>query len=81
MVIGSQGGRPTHPNWYLNLQANPDVGVQVKGDVFTAASRTAEAGECRRLWPMMAKIYPPYDDYREKVIDHREIPVVILTRA
>jgi deazaflavin-dependent oxidoreductase (nitroreductase family) len=81
VVIGSQGGRPTHPNWYLNLQANPDVGVQVKDDVFTAASRTAKAGECRLLWPMMAKIYPPYDDYREKVIDHREIPVVILTRA
>lgn len=80
VVIGSQGGRPKHPNWYLNLQSDPRVEVQVKDDVFTAEARTADAEERARLWPMMAEIYPPYDDYQEKAGAQREIPVIILTR-
>src|SRR5207253_7716122 len=36
VIVASQGERPGHPNWYLNLAANPDVRVQVKGDVFRA---------------------------------------------
>ena len=80
VVIGSQGGRPKHPNWYLNLQSDPAVEVQVKDDVFTAEARTADAGERARLWPMMAEIYPPYDDYQEKAGGQREIPVIILSR-
>ena len=30
---------------------------------------------------MMAEIYPPYDDYREKAAADREIPVVVLSRV
>ena len=80
IVIGSQGGRPKHPNWYLNLHADPRVAVQVKDDVFEAEARTAKPEERARLWPMMAKIYPPYDEYQEKAGDRRKIPVVVLTR-
>ncbi|MGB0630567.1 MAG: nitroreductase family deazaflavin-dependent oxidoreductase [Alphaproteobacteria bacterium] len=80
VVIASQGGRPKHPNWYFNLQADANVGLQVRDDVFGARARTADAEERARLWPVMAKIYPPYDDYQKKVGSSREIPVVILTR-
>ena len=78
--IESQGCRPKHPNWYLNLQAEPEVELQVKEEVFAANARTADAEERARLWPIMADIYPPYEDYQAKVGDAREIPVVILTR-
>ena len=81
IVIGSQGGRPAHPGWYLNLQADPMIELQVMGDVFAAKARTASGEERARLWPMMASIYPLYEDYRAKAAAHREIPVVILTRA
>ena len=81
IVIGSQGGRPKHPNWYLNLRADPRVTVQVKDDVFEAKARTANPEERARLWPIMAEIYPPYNDYQEKAGDGREIPVVVLTRV
>src|SRR5438105_10862695 len=30
VVVASKGGAPNHPGWYLNVQANPDVTVQVK---------------------------------------------------
>ena len=80
VVIGSQGGRPDHPSWYLNLAADPAVEVQVAADRFRATARTADATERDRLWSMMAGIYPPYDAYQAKAGDSREIPVVVLTR-
>lgn len=80
-VIGSQGGRPDHPAWYKNIMANPAVELQVGADVFAATARTADKAERAGLWPAMAEIYPPYDDYQEKAAASREIPLVILTRA
>ena len=36
LIVASLGGAPKHPQWYLNLTANPDVTVQVKDKVFAA---------------------------------------------
>ena len=78
VVVASKGGAPAHPAWYLNLQANPEVKVQIKGDKFTARARTANPQERAALWPKMVAIYGPYADYQTKT--DREIPVVILKR-
>jgi len=80
VVIASQGGRPAHPGWYFNILKDASVELQVEADVFAATARTANPEERARLWPMMAEIYPPYDEYQEKAADDREIPVVILSR-
>ena len=79
VVVASKGGAKHHPDWYLNLRAEPDVHVQVKADRFRARARTAEGEERARLWERMAEIWPAYDDYRQKT--DREIPVVVLERA
>jgi deazaflavin-dependent oxidoreductase (nitroreductase family) len=79
VVVASKGGAPAHPAWYLNLQANPEVKVQIKGDKFTARTRTANPQERAALWPKMVAIYGPYADYQTKT--DREIPVVILKRT
>jgi deazaflavin-dependent oxidoreductase (nitroreductase family) len=76
LVVASKGGAPTHPAWYLNLQANPEVRVQVKAEKFTARARTANAEERAALWPKMVEIYGPYAQYQTKT--DRQIPVVIL---
>jgi deazaflavin-dependent oxidoreductase (nitroreductase family) len=76
--VASQGGAPVPPAWYLNLQANPAVTVQVKGDRFAARARTAAAEEKPGLWKIMTSIWPDYDQYQERT--DREIPVVILER-
>lgn len=78
VVVASRGGHKHHPNWYLNLVENPEVRVQVKADRFRAVARTATPAEKARLWPMMAAIWPDYDNYQKKT--EREIPVVILER-
>ena len=81
VVIASQGGRPEHPHWYLNLASDPAVDVQVEAVSFAATARTAEGADRDRLWRMMAALYPPYEAYREKAAATREIPVVVLSRA
>ncbi|HEY5057434.1 MAG TPA: nitroreductase family deazaflavin-dependent oxidoreductase [Gaiellaceae bacterium] len=78
VIVASQGGRPTHPDWYLNLAAEPEVGVQVKADRFRARARTAEGDERERLWRQMNGIWTHYDEYQQKT--ERIIPVVVLER-
>lgn len=79
VIVASQGGSPTHPDWYLNLVANPEVGVQVKADRFPARARTAAGEERERLWRMMNGIWRHYDAYQERTT--RVIPVVVLERV
>lgn len=77
VVVASKGGADEHPDWYRNLEARPEVEIQVGSDVMTATARTASGEDRARLWEMMAGIWPDYDDYVQKT--GREIPVVVLT--
>ena len=48
-VIASKGGAPAHPSWYLNLEANPKVHVQVATEELDAVARVAEVEERETL--------------------------------
>lgn len=76
IIVASKGGAPDHPSWYLNLTANPEVELQVKDQRFKAIARTATAEERPKLWAIMEKEWPAYNEYQEKT--EREIPVVVL---
>jgi deazaflavin-dependent oxidoreductase (nitroreductase family) len=76
VVVASKGGAPTHPSWYLNLQATPEVQVQVKADKFKAHAYTAGPEERPALWKKMVEMYGPYAHYQTKT--ERQIPVVVL---
>ena len=79
LVVASKGGADEPPAWYRNLQASPEVEVQVKGERFPARARTATAQEKAQLWPTMTAEWPAYDAYQRKT--SRDIPVVVLERA
>jgi deazaflavin-dependent oxidoreductase (nitroreductase family) len=79
LVVASKGGADAPPAWYLNLVADPDVVVQVKGDRFKAHAREATAEEKPELWQTMTKEWPAYDDYQKKT--ERPIPIIVLERA
>lgn len=79
LVVASKGGADKHPSWYLNLQANPEVEFQIKGDRFKARARTATPGERPDMWRTMTATWPAYDDYATKT--DREIPVVVIERV
>ncbi|MBV8703027.1 MAG: nitroreductase family deazaflavin-dependent oxidoreductase [Acetobacteraceae bacterium] len=77
IVVGSQGGAPRHPGWFLNLEANPRAEVELgRRRVLVTARRLSEA-ERDRLWPRLVAMYPPYEDYRRRTA--RSIPVVRLS--
>jgi deazaflavin-dependent oxidoreductase (nitroreductase family) len=76
LVVASKGGHDHHPEWYLNLTSKPEVQVQVAAERFAARARTAEPREKKRLWDLMAQIWPDYNEYQTRT--SREIPVVIL---
>jgi deazaflavin-dependent oxidoreductase (nitroreductase family) len=78
VVIASKGGSPTHPDWYHNLVANPDVTVEVGTERFEAHARLAEGEERDRLYAAQAAIMPGFADYQRKTSRH--IPVVVLER-
>jgi len=76
LIIASQGGAPTHPNWYLNLVAEPNVRIQVGADDMAAVARTAEGEEKERLWKVMTATWPSFDVYQSRT--ERQIPLVVL---
>lgn len=78
LVVASRAGAQLHPWWYLNLQANPRVTVQILADRFSATATTASLEERPPLWDTMCTLWPSFVVYQGKVA--REIPVVILTR-
>jgi deazaflavin-dependent oxidoreductase (nitroreductase family) len=79
LLVASSGGSPRHPNWYLNLAANPMVEIQVQDQKLKARAHTADPQEKKRLWPVMSKIFPTYDEYIVKAGKAgREIPLIVL---
>ncbi|MBB5868441.1 deazaflavin-dependent oxidoreductase (nitroreductase family) [Allocatelliglobosispora scoriae] len=79
LVVASKGGADAPPEWFRNLQANPDVEVQIWGEKFPARARVATPEEKPAMWQKMASVWPAYDDYQKKT--DREIPVVVLDRV
>lgn len=78
IVIASKGGAPSHPDWYHNLVANPNVVVEVGTEQFTATAAPAEEPERTELYAKVAEIFPAFSEYEQATT--RTIPVVILTR-
>lgn len=76
LIVASKGGAPQHPDWYVNLQAHPEVEVQVASHKFKARAETVTDARRQQYWDFMLPIWPPYADYQKKT--EREIPVVLL---
>jgi len=77
VVIASKGGAPTHPDWYHNIVAHPQVSVEVGTEKFEATAAVAKEPDRRRLYDEMVKIMPGFADYEKKTT--RSIPVIVLT--
>jgi F420H(2)-dependent quinone reductase len=75
-VASNDGGDP--PGWFLNLQDDSIVAVQVKADHHTARA-VAMAEEKPELWRIMTATGAPYDEFQAKA--DREIPVVVRERG
>lgn len=79
LVVASKGGADEPPTWFQNIEADPGVEVQIKGDKFTATARTATPSEKPAMWQHMVDAWPDYSEYQKKTA--RNIPVVVLSRS
>lgn len=75
-IVASNGGASKHPDWWLNLEVNPEAAVEVGGRKIRVRAKEAGGEEKRRLWRRLVEMYPSYENYQRKT--DREIPVVVL---
>jgi deazaflavin-dependent oxidoreductase (nitroreductase family) len=78
VIIASKGGADTHPDWYYNVVANPNVTIEVGTEKYDAVATVEEEPERTRLYDQMAAQYPGFEEYRQKT--SRIIPVITLKR-
>ncbi len=78
VVAASKAGAPTHPDWYHNLDANPEITVEVGDQKFPALATVASEPERTELYGKMSAKYPGFAEYEHKTT--RVIPIVLLTR-
>ena len=79
LVIASNAGAPSHPAWYYNLLAHPQVTVEVGRETFDATALVTEGAERQRLWASIVEKNPFFADHQAKIT--REIPVIALQRT
>ena len=76
VVIGSNAGNERPPAWALNLEANADAEVEVRGDRRDVRARIAEGEERADLWRRVNEQFSGFDRYRK--LTSRDIDVFVL---
>ena len=77
VVVASQGGLPSNPQWYANLVATPDTTVRVAREGVRAVhAREALGAERETLWPRLVELYADFANYQSWT--DRTIPVMVL---
>ncbi|MFD0662163.1 nitroreductase/quinone reductase family protein [Thermocatellispora tengchongensis] len=79
LIFASNAGRPAHPQWYVNLLADPKVRVEVGEEAYDAVAREITGPERDELYARQVARDPAFGAYQEAT--DRVIPVVALERA
>ena len=77
VIIASKAGADSHPDWYYNITANPEVSIEVGEKQLNAVATVAEEPERTRLYEKMEEQSSGFTEYKNKT--SRVIPVVMLT--
>lgn len=78
VIIASKAGADTHPDWYYNLTANPEVSVELGTETFDAVATVTDEPQRTELYEKVEAISSGFTEYKNKT--DRVIPVVTLTR-
>jgi deazaflavin-dependent oxidoreductase (nitroreductase family) len=78
VVIGSGWGRPNHPAWTLNLAADPNATIIVRGRSIPVVARRPDGPELAEIWSLAMRNWPGYlmerqlagRDFRVFVLEH-----------
>jgi deazaflavin-dependent oxidoreductase (nitroreductase family) len=79
IVFGTKGGAPEHPDWYLNLMANPDVEIEVGTETIPVhATEVLDDTEHDELYRRQIERREGFAEYLEKT--DRRFPAIVLER-
>jgi len=78
VVVASKAGADTHPDWYYNLLAHPEISIEVGEERFSVTAAVPSEPERTRLYEKVESISAGFTEYKQKT--SRIIPVVTLTR-
>lgn len=79
LVVASAMGQERHPGWRYNLEADPAVEVQVRGERFAATAAVLDDAEKARVWPAIQRAIPQMSVYEKRT--DRNIRVFRLRRS
>ena len=79
VAIASKGGEDSHPEWYHNFVAHPEVELQDGAEKHTYTARMVTGAERDIWWQLAVDTWNTYATYQEKT--DREIPVFVLERT
>jgi deazaflavin-dependent oxidoreductase (nitroreductase family) len=77
VAVASNAGAVTHPAWYRNVVAHPEVSLQDGATVHRLRAREVHGEEKSRRWKIAERDWPHFPEYRAKAGD-RDIPVMLL---
>lgn len=76
LLVGSQGGMSKNPLWVGNIDAEPNVEIQIGSNTRKMRGRRGTDEEKARYWPALTRMYPDFADYQARTT--RDIPVIVL---
>jgi len=76
LLVASNGGNTKNPAWLSNINANPEVKVNIKGKEIMIHARVANAEEHQRYWPWATEAFSTWEYVQGKSI--RKFPIVLV---
>lgn len=78
VVSASNNGQDMDPAWWLNMQAKPDIEIQLGTQRYKARAEEITGAEREALWQIIIKQNPPQAHHQKKTT--RLIPLVRLRK-
>jgi deazaflavin-dependent oxidoreductase (nitroreductase family) len=77
VAVASNAGATSHPSWYRNLIAHPQVSLQDGATVYRLRAREADGEDKEHWWGDAERFWPHFPEYRASA-GGRDIPVILL---
>jgi deazaflavin-dependent oxidoreductase (nitroreductase family) len=77
LIWAANGGAPKNPDWYRNLEMQPNAKIEVGSDTIDVVAEEATGDERDRLFGRAAERFPSLAEIAQKT--ERVIPVIVLT--
>ncbi len=77
VLLASKGGAKSHPSWYHNLVAHPEVQVLMGGRRLAYRAEVTDGTGRQEMWAWLIEQWPGFAAYASKA-SPRVLPVIVL---